>query len=266
MTEIIEISRDDAMALCIRKEGDLYDRKAANLGGRKTEKIAVALANADGGEFVIGIADDKDEPVPEHRWRGRAVAEDFNHHIQSVFELNPAIDFRHQFLSCSEFPGIVLRIYVQRSPDVCKTSDGTVYQRKGASSLPIRDPARITALSFAKGATSYENALLHELRAEEIVDSAAMRKFFSELAPVQDPLVYCANEALLDRKTFIQTVLVFCSFPTDHNRSFHAGAQLRSPSMTRGRKHLTASISRRTSLLKVHCTSRSTKPLAQSPK
>ncbi|ANK98167.1 MULTISPECIES: AlbA family DNA-binding domain-containing protein [Rhizobium] len=59
MPEINRISKDDALALCTRPEGDLYDKKAAAIDGKKVEKIAVAFANADGGEFIIGIADDK---------------------------------------------------------------------------------------------------------------------------------------------------------------------------------------------------------------
>jgi ATP-dependent DNA helicase RecG len=45
-------------------------RKAADISGKKVQKIAVAFANADGGEFIIGVADDKGAPEPEKAWRG----------------------------------------------------------------------------------------------------------------------------------------------------------------------------------------------------
>ncbi|MFY0546009.1 helix-turn-helix domain-containing protein [Brevibacillus sp. H7] len=39
-------------------EGYFFDRKAFGIQPRQIEKHAVAFANADGGELVIGIADD----------------------------------------------------------------------------------------------------------------------------------------------------------------------------------------------------------------
>ena len=216
MSKVIELTLSDALDLCKKQESDLFDRKSLKISGAKVQKIVVAFANADGGEAILGIADNSDEPDPEKRWQGHPITESFNSYIQAIFELNPTIDFRHEFLSCSALPGLVMRVTVQRSPDVCKTSDGTVYQRKSASSLPVKDPQRITALSFAKGATSFENSPIPELKPEEIVDSQEMARFASELSPAQEPLAYCLNEALLDRESLTPTcagVLLFSDMP-----------------------------------------------------
>lgn len=202
MQDFIKISRDDASVIASRVEGDFFDRKAAKIDGRGVQKISVAFANADGGEFIIGVADDKDEPNVELRWKGLANPEDFNGHLQALFDLNPAIEFRHEFLKAEGYEGVVLRVYVQKSVNVSKAADGKVYQRKGAQSLPVIDPDKITALSFAKGSKSYEDTLIPDLRAEDIVDSKVLVDFCAEITPPQDPLAFCVNEGLLDRKSF----------------------------------------------------------------
>ncbi|ACL57396.1 ATP-binding protein [Methylobacterium nodulans] len=215
MPDIFQISYDEALALCSRNEGDLFDHKAAKIEARKVEKIAVAFANSDGGEFVIGIADSKDEPDPAKRWQGAAAPESYNGILQALFNLNPAVDFRHEFLQADKMPGIAMRVYIDKCPNVAKASDGKVYQRVGAQSLPITDPDKITALSFAKGAASYEDTLLN-LDPEEIVESREIAAFTRDLAPVTHPLAYCVNEGLVDRKTFAPScagVLLFSDRP-----------------------------------------------------
>lgn len=216
MAEVIRILESDAEVLCSRRESDLFDRKAAAIDGKKIEKIAVAFANADGGEFVIGIADDKDEAVPLKRWSGRKTSEEYNSALQCLFNLNPAVSFRYEFYECANLTGVILRVYIDRSQNVCKTWDGKVYQRLGAQSLPVTDPEKITALSFAKGAASYEDTLITNLKAEEIVDSVQIAQFCDDLTPQQEPLAYCVNEGLIDRAAFTPNcagVLLFADKP-----------------------------------------------------
>src|SRR5690606_3161392 len=64
------ISTADALLLSTRQEDHFFDRKAAAIKGAKLQKIAVAFANADGGEAYVGITDEKDEPDPSKRWAG----------------------------------------------------------------------------------------------------------------------------------------------------------------------------------------------------
>ncbi len=188
MAEVIRILENEAVILCSRREGDLFDRKAAAIDGKKVEKIAVAFANADGGEFVVGIADDKEEVVPIKRWKGKKSPEEYNYVLQSLFNLNPSISFRYEFFDCENQDGVIIRIFIDRSQNVCKTSDGKVYQRVGAQSLPVTDPEKITALSFAKGAASYEDTSIPNLKAEEILDSSEVNSFCDEITPKQEPL------------------------------------------------------------------------------
>lgn len=56
------ISADDARKLIQRGEDHFFDHKSKEVSGKKLQKIAVAFANADGGEFIVGIADENNEP------------------------------------------------------------------------------------------------------------------------------------------------------------------------------------------------------------
>jgi len=210
------ISSDDALRLSEKHEDHFFDRKAAAIKGAKLQKIAVAFANADGGEALVGIADDKDEPEPQNRWQGMNLIEDYNQHIQALTEVQPALPMELTFLKADGRTNYVLKIQVEKSQAVHKTSDGTIYERKGAQSLPVSDPARITALSFAKGAVSFEDSSLDNAVAEDVVDSTVLDEFLSDYSPRSEPLEFALNKNLIDRKSFkpkVAGVLLFCPDP-----------------------------------------------------
>jgi ATP-dependent DNA helicase RecG len=211
-----EITPSDALVLCQRAEGHFFDRKAAAISGQKLQKIVVAFANADGGEVLVGIADDEDEPIPEKRWGGKATTEDYNGLLQAVHQLNPSVDVRYEFLKRTGSGNYVLHIFVERSADVNVTSDGKVYQRAGAQSLPLSSE-KVTELSFAKGARSYENMKLPELEPEQIADSYELSSFLSEYSPSTEPLSYAVNQHLVDAKDWkplVAGILLFADNPS----------------------------------------------------
>ena len=110
----------------------------------------------------------------------------------------------------------VLQIQIEKSHSVHKTSDGSVYERKGAQSLPVKDPNRITELAFAKGAVSYEDYSVDDAIAEDIVDSPRLGEFLADYSPKSDPLEFALNRNLLDRKSFkpkVAGVLLFAKTP-----------------------------------------------------
>lgn len=192
-----QISEHDALALCQRAEGHFFDRKAAAISGQKLQKIVVAFANADGGEVVVGIADDKDEPDPKKRWGGNKTVEQFNGLLQAIHQLDPSVDARYEFLKSDARDTFVLQVFIERSADVNKTADGKVYQRASAQSLPLT-ANQITELGFAKGARSYENMKLPDLNSEEIVDAAELKSFLADYSPLTDPLNYVVNQHLVE--------------------------------------------------------------------
>lgn len=199
---IREIDDGEVMQLSTKEESHFYDKKSSKIEGKKVQKIAVAFANADGGEFIIGISDDNDEPIPENRWHGVDNIEGLNAFLQSLFEVVPNLDLRYEILKRKSNSGVCLRIQVEKSSEVHKTADGTVYQRYGAQSLPIKDPQKITELSFAKGAFSFEDQVLKDLPAEQVVDSNELRGFLEGYSPVTDPLDFCISQNLLDFRSW----------------------------------------------------------------
>jgi ATP-dependent DNA helicase RecG len=110
----------------------------------------------------------------------------------------------------------VLQARVEKSSEVHQTSDGTVYVRKGAQSLPIKDQQLILDLQFAKGAVSFEDQLLRNLPTEEISERGELQRFLSEYSPKSDPLEFALNQNLVDRKSWeprVAGVLLFNNNP-----------------------------------------------------
>jgi ATP-dependent DNA helicase RecG len=126
------------------------------------------------------------------------------------------VQLRYEIVK-SSFVGYVLRILVEKSSQVHKTTDGCVFQRYGAQSLPVDDPQRILELSFAKGATSFEDQVAIATKPELIVDSEELKEFLSSYSPKTDPLDYAVNQNLMDYQTWIPrvaAVLLFAPVPS----------------------------------------------------
>jgi ATP-dependent DNA helicase RecG len=214
-TRIITV--EEVLALSIRDESHFYDIKSSRVDGKKIQKIAVGFANADGGELIIGISDHNDEPVPEQKWHGVENIEGLNPYLQALFDVVPNLDLRHEILKCDMKTGLCLRVQVEKSSEVHKTADGTVYQRYGAQTLPIKDPQKITELAFAKGAASFEDQVLKDLPPEQIVDASELRSFLQDYSPVTDPLDFCINQNLLHIRSWeprVASVLLFHPCPS----------------------------------------------------
>lgn len=199
MKEIL-ISEDDVIALSQKEEDQFFDRKALKISGKKIQKVVVAFANTDGGEVLIGIADDKDEFIVDKRWQGAKSVEDLNPFIQALHELEPSPPVKLEILNCEDFPGKVLKISVEKGTEVYKTADKTVYVRQGAQSLPIASPEKIMNLAFAKGTRSYEDHFV-DSEPEIITDSETMQRFIEGALPKVHPVDYVINENLVDSKT-----------------------------------------------------------------
>jgi ATP-dependent DNA helicase RecG len=215
--KIKEISKDDALALASRDESHFFDHKALAVSGQKTQKISTAFANADGGEFIIGINDSKDEPDINKRWQGANKIEDFNSHLQSISEISPTLDFSVTFLTCKELPGMAMLIKIEKSASVHETSAKEIYVRQGAQSLKITDKQKVIELQFAKGATSFEDFVVTIIPPETVYESVALKYFLSDFSPRTEPLEYVISENLIDLKNFdprVSGLLLFAKNPS----------------------------------------------------
>jgi ATP-dependent DNA helicase RecG len=210
------LTEKDAASLLTRDEDHFFDRKALTASGKTVQKIAVALANSDGGEFVVGIADELDEPIAENRWSGAAKIEDFNPHVQALSEVKPPLPTEFSVLDAPGRNGLVLLVRVEKSSEVHQAADATVYIRKGAQSLPVKEAQRIVELQFAKGAASFEDQAIASTPTEEVSEAAELRRFLTEYSPKSDPLEFVVNQNLVDRKTWepkVAGVLLFSDSP-----------------------------------------------------
>lgn len=199
-----------------REESHFYDNKAFGIKGDKIQKISVAFANADGGEFIIGIKDKKEDADVSKRWQGVEDIESFNFVFQNLMQLSPTIPHNYEFLK-DDNGKYALRITIEKSESVHKTADNTVYVRKSAQSLPLKDPAQIQALSYAKGESSYEDTIVNSAMAEDIFESTEIARFLEEYSPQSDAIDFTVNQNLVDRRTYdprTAGILLFSDNPT----------------------------------------------------
>jgi ATP-dependent DNA helicase RecG len=110
-------------------------------------------------------------PSTSKRWDGFEYLDEANCILQAVFSLQPSVQGKHELLT-SDFKGKVVSINIEKSSQVHKTSDGTVFAGYGAQSLPLQDPQKIIELTYAKGASSFEDNTLSQVRAEVMCPSA----------------------------------------------------------------------------------------------
>jgi ATP-dependent DNA helicase RecG len=210
--KIKEINLAEALHYCKTPESYFFDRKAFRIKPNQIEKYSVSFANADGGEIVIGIADDSDEPVPEKRWQGAKDIEEYNAFIQTLVFLSPSVDFKYTFLKCKDREGYFLLLNMEKGNQVFKTSDNTFYVRHAASSIPYKDPQKIQELAYAKGTTSYEDESVKTVATEKVVESNELKQFLESISTGSEALEYTINENLIEGQTFeprVASVLLF---------------------------------------------------------
>lgn len=215
--DIKNISIKDADKIIEKEESHFYDFKSKEVSGTKIQKIAVAFANADGGEVFVGIKDIKDEAITSKRWDGMASMEDYNSILSSLMLITPTLDVSKIFITCSEYSGYVLNIKVEKSSQVHCTSSNEYYLRNGAQSLKLTTNEQITDLKFAKGTVTYENELVPQALPEIIYENDNIIDFLKDLSPQTDPLEYCFSENLIHNKTCQPTVagiLLFANNPS----------------------------------------------------
>jgi len=210
------LTEQDILDLSTRQEGHFYDRKAKEIDGKKIQKVSVAFANADGGDFIVGIKDDRDEADETKRWDGEVTKENLNKVFQNLMEIKPSVPYQATFLKNPKNDTFALQITVEKSDKVHQTSDNSIYVRVSAQSIPLKDAQKIQELSFAKGETSYEDLTYSKAIAEDIFETFEIRRFLKDYSPQSDPIDFTVNQNLVDRKTYepkISGLLLFNDNP-----------------------------------------------------
>ena len=205
--EVIDISAHQAAALLTSEEGHFLDLKSIDIAPGKLTKAMSAFANADGGELLVGIAEDGNA----REWTGFSNVEAANGHVQAFEALFPLGQHTtYQFLRCSpDHEGLVLRVEIQRTPDVKYASDGKAYVRRGAVSLP----ADLTRLQYDKGVTSFEVQTL-EVPLQTVTHSLTITEFMLEVIPDAEPEPWLRKQLLVrDGRPTVASVLIFSDEP-----------------------------------------------------
>lgn len=130
-SSITAMTAEQGSALCHRPEDQFYDRKSSLSKGKTAQKIAVAFANAEGGEITFGIKDDKEESDPKKKFCLYVSPEDANDTLHNIYSLNPPVTFRYSFHRVDGQDGFLLRVFVDKTQHVHCTNDGNTYRRFG---------------------------------------------------------------------------------------------------------------------------------------
>jgi ATP-dependent DNA helicase RecG len=134
--------------------------------------------------------------------------EEANGFIQAFEEFFPLGGyFRYEFLHTSE-PGYVLHCEILKTPDIRKASDGKVYLRRGAQSIPQNTDDKLARLRFNKGIISYEDHLTN-VPINYVTNSDAIIKFILETVPDAEPEIFLRKQQLLDIRD--RPWLLYCS-------------------------------------------------------
>ncbi|WP_030024025.1 ATP-binding protein [Streptomyces monomycini] len=194
------ISRAEAADILARQESHFWEFKSGRGGGAVVQVIAAALANAEGGEFIVGIEDPRSGRGLA-RWRGFASLEDANFVQQAmVDQVEPPVPYDIEFLRVDGHPelGWACLVTVHKSPDVHRTARGEVPQRRGAQSRRLKG-TQITDLSLSKGARSYEDQLLRDYTLEELRDEDELHVFLGRYSPSTSAERFLRRQRLVDR-------------------------------------------------------------------
>jgi ATP-dependent DNA helicase RecG len=205
--EVRYIKEKEALALIEREESHFWDFKSARSDGKVIQKIAVAFANSEGGEFMVGVEDER-EANGLTRWQGFATQEDANWvHTSLVKDVSPPVPYEIEFLKVEGRSdlGIACLVSIQKSPDVHKTSSQSVFQRRGAQSLELKGTA-IADLTLSKGAKSYEDQILEDYDLYELAEEEELAFFLDSYTPTSTPEKFLSRQRLIDRKTKKATV------------------------------------------------------------
>ncbi len=210
--QVATIVLDQAAKLLALEEGHFADLKAIDIQPAKLTKTISAFANADGGELFIGIGEV--HPNKTRTWAGFRDQEAANGHIQALEMLFPlGQDFEYSFLTCAGLAGLVLKVSVRKTASIAKASDGKIYVRRGAQSLPLKTEEAIRRLEYTKGLSSFETELTGA-GASAITNSSEIIEFMLQVIPTSEPEAWLAKQQLLrNQRPTVCGVLLFSDEP-----------------------------------------------------
>ncbi len=212
--EVVDVGAQEIAAAIATEEGHFSDVKALEISPGNLTKTLAAFANADGGELFVGI--DEDKKACTRAWRGFGTPEAANGHIQALERTFPLDQFvEYQFLRdpAGQHPGLVLKAAIQKTPDVRRASNGKVYVRRGAQSIPYETPEQIQRLEYQKGIRSFETHPV-DVPLDLVTDSVTVVGFMIEVVPNAEPAPWLRKQLLVrEDKPTVASLLLFSDEP-----------------------------------------------------
>jgi ATP-dependent DNA helicase RecG len=208
------ITKEQEKKILDLAEGHFADLKAKEIKPAKLTKAIAAFANADGGELYIGVGEQIRGVSRVRSWDGFAATEDANAHLQVFEGLFPlGQDFSYTFLSSPGSTGFVLHVLVHKTRDIKKASDGVVYLRRGAQSLPVDSPDKLRRLELDKGITSFESDTVG-VDVRLVSNSETMIRFMLEVIPTSEPEAWLRKQLLIvSGKPTVAAALLYADEP-----------------------------------------------------
>lgn len=210
MIPVLDVTWEEASKLLDQQEGHFLDMKGREIRPAKLSRTTSALANADGGEVLLGV----EEVAGAFTWNGFKEIEGANDHLRVLQDSFPlAGEHECEFLRCADHYGLLLRITVTKSRQVKKATDGTVFLRRGAQNLPISTPEALENLRRAKGLVSHEDSTL-TAPLDLITNSAQTIEFMLDVIPETEPEPWLRKQQLIvSEKPTVAGILLFADEP-----------------------------------------------------
>lgn len=208
------ISLEQLNAVLQVEESHFVDLKSIDIAPGGLTKTASAFCNTSGGELFIGIEEIEGERGKERNWSGFIDQEAANAHIQVIEMMSPLGNhYDAEFLGSAGAPGLVLHITMYKTKEIISASNGKVYVRRSAQSLPVEGEVAIERLKYDKGIKSFEDELANA-KVEDIANSITILEFLLDVVPSAEPDQWLSKQqVLVDGRATVAGVLLYSDLP-----------------------------------------------------
>jgi ATP-dependent DNA helicase RecG len=212
--EIVQVSKAEAFEVLKLAENHFRDLKAKEIKPAKLTESVSAFANSSGGELYVGIGERVTESGKVREWNGFADQEAANAIIQTLEAMSPLGNhYRAEFLHCDDFPGLVLKLTIQKTREILTASDGVAYVRKSSQKLPVEGEEALQRLRLDKGINSFEDETV-ATALEDVSNSITIIEFMLSEIPSADPEKWLRSQLLVvNEKPTVAGTLLFSDQP-----------------------------------------------------
>ncbi|TQJ59273.1 ATP-dependent DNA helicase RecG [Arthrobacter sp. SLBN-83] len=188
-----------------RDESQFFDRKSRSIKPAKVAQSFSSLANADGGELLIGVEDDG-------TWMPFESIESTNDITSLAARVMRQEFYTVEYIKPSSKDGVAIMFYIDRHPNVVYTEADLAYQRIGAQNHQVVGE-RLEALKRSKGDSNYE-ATKTDATLEELENSTTMLTFMLEGTVFTEPSDFLKkNRLVVNDCGIVAGTLVFSDLP-----------------------------------------------------